>query len=142
MPGQPVVPNTWAWDCTNLIVEDNMGQQSNLIIESGHSFQLKATIDFQVHWWDLLLSLPPGIDIAEVEFFYESMGPGPDGTFGTVSIKSDGGIHPLPHSLTTNPLVCTLNTPATYKLVAVVRPKISLLARCSAFYEGPIIQQL
>lgn len=132
MPGQPNQP-LLNFDVTNLTVVDS-GQTPNLVI--GRTEAFSVTVDFK--FGGLLASWLMGLGVnCAVRVKYESLGEGPEGTWGPATVITVAG-QPA--------YTGTINVPANhfaageegaYKLVGTVTVPGSPIA---GYFEGPILQ--
>lgn len=143
MPGQPEPGSNIfiTMDCTNVTVS-SPGLPSTLIVDSGAPFSVSADFSLAGLIAPGLLTvagLLPGADF-QVQYMYESLGPGPEGTLGVVNISASPGVFSYGGTATTLNVGAGSLPAGTYKLVAVVRTLIPGFGFITGFNEGPIIQ--
>ena len=133
MPGQPSNPAFVTLDATNLIPHDQDGQPSGLVITRAAGMILHLDINVGGTWAIFLSG-----DAYKVEFYYESIGTGPEGTLTSV-VGNLPAAFPATQTVH-SPLVNGAALPAdgVYKLAAVV--SMTGAPPAVAFVEGPVIQ--
>ncbi len=143
MAGQPQIGTNpfIAMDCNNLVCNEP-GLPSSLIVNAAAPFQLSVNFNLAGSVWPAILALAaavPGPDF-QIQYSYESMGAGPEGTLGAVNVNANAGQLNYSAPQTALNIAAGSLPVGTYKLVATVRTLIPMLGWVTGFQEGPIIQ--
>jgi hypothetical protein len=143
MAGQPELGSNGfvEMDVSNFQVRSG-GLPSALILDPGQNCELCVDIELGGIIWpglQSLMKLVPGPDF-EVEYFFESIGAGPEGSLGKHPITADPTKTKYEAIKDVIPSNLGLK-PGTYKVVAVVRVKHKGLEFITGYAEGPILQQ-
>jgi len=137
MPGQPAPGSNplLTIDCTQLNVVDLPGDlPSPLIHSAGQPFEVSTNFVLAQALAPWIASLP-SVQYT-VRYFFESIGPGPDGVLATVGPKPLGGLTTQGPAQTR--ATVSLPTPGTYKLSVVV--SFGGAPPITGFFEGPMIE--
>lgn len=150
MPGQPESGSNplITMDCTSLTL-NAPGFPPGLIVGTNLAFQVSTEFVIEglaTPFIVALMNIAPGDDF-QVEYFAESLGPGPEISLGVKTMPAAAGVFnaAIP-SYTYSAPATSLFVPAgtlpagTYKLTCVVRPISIVGAWWTGFYENPVIQ--
>ncbi len=149
MAGQPQIGSNGfiEMDCLNCNVS-SAGLPSTMIIEPGQSFSVSTNFKINGLNWSGLLTIAetagPGnspLNAFRVEYMFESMGSGPEGTLGAVNIKADHTKTDYDAADTTLHVGGGTLPAGVYRMVTVVKTLLPGHGFVTGFNEGPIIQQ-